>query len=163
MPPEMMMSATETASEATATRPLELARDVYKRQVQGAPRGVTRAERLRDRCRREVRQRELFELYGLAPEVEQMYPHELSGGMARRVLLMCALMEEPRLLIADEPTPGLDVELSVRAVDDLRAFADTGAGVILITHDLELAVRVADRIAVFKDGRVVEELSLIHI
>ena len=73
------------------------------RQVQGAPRGVTRAERLRDRCRREVRQRELFELYGLAPEVEQMYPHELSGGMARRVLLMCALMEEPRLLIADEP------------------------------------------------------------
>lgn len=129
------------------------------RQVQGAPRGVTRAERLRDRCRREVRQRELFELYGLAPEVEQMYPHELSGGMARRVLLMCALMEEPRLLIADEPTPGLDVELSVRAVDDLRAFADTGAGVILITHDLELAVRVADRIAVFKDGRVVEETA----
>ena len=56
--------------------------------------------------------------------------------MARRVLLMCALMEEPRVLIADEPTPGLDAELAVRAIDDLRAFADTVSGVILITHDL---------------------------
>lgn len=128
-------------------------------QVQGAPRGRTWAERARDRARREARQRELFELYGLAPEVARMYPHELSGGMARRVLLMSALMEEPRVLIADEPTPGLDLALAIRAVDDLRTFANTGAGVILITHDLELAVRVADRVAVFKEGRIVEETS----
>lgn len=129
------------------------------RQVQGAPHGRTRSERAVDRMRREVRQRELFRAYGLSPDVERMYPHELSGGMVRRVLLMCALMEEPRVLIADEPTPGLDVELAVHAVDDLRAFADTGAGVILITHDLELAVRVADRVAVFKGGRIVEETA----
>lgn len=128
-------------------------------QVRGASQGRTRAERAADRARREARQRELFEAYGLAPEVARLYPHELSGGMARRVLLMCALMEEPRVLIADEPTPGLDAELAVRAVDDLRAFANTGSGVILITHDLELAVRVADRIAVFKDGSVVEETA----
>ena len=128
-------------------------------QVQGAPRGRTRAERARDRARREARQRELFELYGLAPEVARMYPHELSGGMARRALLMSALMEEPRVLIADEPTPGLDLALAIRAVDDLRTFANTGAGVILITHDLELAVRVADRVAVFKEGCIVEETS----
>lgn len=128
-------------------------------QVQGAPRGRTRAERARDHARREARQRELFELYGLAPEVARMYPHELSGGMARRVLLMSALMEEPRVLIADEPTPGLDLALAIRAVDDLRTFANTGAGVILITHDLELAVRVADRVAVFKEGCIVEETS----
>lgn len=128
-------------------------------QVRGASQGRTWAERAADRARREARQRELFEAYGLAPEVARLYPHELSGGMARRVLLMCALMEEPRVLIADEPTPGLDAELAVRAVDDLRAFADTGSGVILITHDLELAVRVADRIAVFKDGSVVEETA----
>lgn len=128
-------------------------------QVQGAFQGRTRVERAADRARREARQRELFEAYGLAPEVARLYPHELSGGMARRVLLMCALMEEPRVLIADEPTPGLDAELAVRAVDDLRAFADAGSGVILITHDLELAVRVADRIAVFKDGSVVEETA----
>ena len=128
-------------------------------QVQGAPRGRTWAERARDRARREARQRELFELYGLAPEVARMYPHELSGGMARRVLLMSALMEEPRVLIADEPTPGLDLALAIRAVDDLRTFANTGAGVILITHDLELAVRVADRVAVFKEGCIIEETS----
>ena len=128
-------------------------------QVQGAPRGRTRAERARDHARREARQRELFELYGLAPEVARMYPHELSGGMARRVLLMSALMEEPRVLIADEPTPGLDLALAIRAVDDLHTFANTGAGVILITHDLELAVRVADRVAVFKEGCIVEETS----
>lgn len=127
------------------------------KQVQGAPRGRTRAERARDRARREARQRELFEAYGLSPEVARMYPHELSGGMARRVLLLSALMEGPRVLIADEPTPGLDLELAVRAVDDLRRFANTGSGVILITHDLELAIRVADRVAVFKDGCIVEE------
>ena len=128
-------------------------------QVRGVSQGRTRVERAADRARREARRRELFEAYGLAPGVARLYPHELSGGMARRVLLMCALMEEPRVLIADEPTPGLDAELAVRAVDDLRAFADTGSGVILITHDLELAVRVADRIAVFKDGSVVEETA----
>ena len=128
-------------------------------QVRGVSQGRTRVERAADRARREARRRELFEAYGLAPGVARLYPHELSGGMARRVLLMCALMEEPRVLIADEPTPGLDAELAVRAVDDLRAFADAGSGVILITHDLELAVRVADCIAVFKDGSVVEETA----
>ena len=62
--------------------------------------------------------------------------------------------------MADEPTPGLDLELAVRALDDLRAFADEGGGVLLITHDIELALRVADRIAVFKDGTVVEETAV---
>lgn len=130
------------------------------RQVQGAPRGATRAERAADRRRRAARQRGLFEAYGLAPEVADCYPHELSGGMARRVLLMCALMEEPRLIIADEPTPGLDMELAVHALDDLRAFADGGGGVLLITHDLHLALAVADRVAVFRDGAVVEETDV---
>ena len=89
-----------------------------------------------------------------------MYPHELSGGMARRVLLMCALMDDPRLVIADEPTPGLDLDLAVHALDDLRGFADAGGGVLLITHDIELALRVADRVAVFSDGTIVEETGV---
>ena len=104
--------------------------------------------------------RALFERYGLAPEVERMYPFELSGGMARRVLLMCALMGEPKLIVADEPTPGLDMDLAVHALDDLRAFADDGGGVLLITHDIELALRVADRVAIFRDGTVVEETAV---
>ena len=129
-------------------------------QVRGVPRGATRVERAVDTERRRARQRELFSAYGLPAEVGRMYPHELSGGMARRMLLMCALMDEPRLIIADEPTPGLDLDLAVRALDDLRGFANKGGGVLLITHDIELALRVADRVAVFRDGTVVEETGV---
>lgn len=106
------------------------------------------------------KQKELFERYGLSSDVEQMYPHQLSGGMARRVLLCCALMTSPKLLIADEPTPGLDLDLAVQAMGDLRDLADEGVGVMLITHDVDLALRAADRIAIFKDGTVLEETSV---
>lgn len=123
------------------------------KQVEGFANGLSKAER---RARRE----QLFERYGLGAEVACLYPHELSGGMARRVLLCCALMDDPRVIVADEPTPGLDLDLAVRALDDFRAFADTGRGVLLITHDIELALRVADRVAVFKDGTVVEETAV---
>lgn len=122
-------------------------------QIVGACRGRRRAER-------RERMRLLLERYGLSPEVERLYPHELSGGMARRVLLICALMDEPQLIVADEPTPGLDMERAVQALRDLRDFADGGGGVLLITHDIELALRVADRIAVFHDGTVVEETAV---
>ena len=124
------------------------------KQVEGVSReGETAEERAANRQR-------LFARYGLSEEVAQKYPHELSGGMARRVLLCCALMDSPQLIVADEPTPGLDLELAVRALDDFRAFADEGGGVLLITHDIELALRVADRVAVFKDGTVVEETAV---
>lgn len=129
-------------------------------QVRGEARGADRRARKEDARRRMARQRELFEAYGLAPVVERMYPHELSGGMARRVLLMCALMEEPRLLIVDEPTPGMDDESAAVAARDLRAFAQDGGGVLLITHDLDFALSVADRLAVFREGTVVEETSV---
>jgi peptide/nickel transport system ATP-binding protein len=111
---------------------------------------------------KDARQRltKLLEHYDLPPEVVDKYPHELSGGMARRVLLCCALMDEPRLIIADEPTPGLDLELAERALADLREFATGDKGVLLITHDIELALRVADRVAVFDNGTVVEETAV---
>lgn len=109
---------------------------------------------------REIEQNRLFARYGLPDEVDDLYPFELSGGMARRVLLTCALIENPKLIVADEPTPGLDLDLAVAALDDFRAFADHGGGVLLITHDIELALRVADRVAVFKDGTVVEETAV---
>lgn len=129
------------------------------KQVIGTPRGATRSLRKADRERRTARMREYFAEYGLDASVERTYPHELSGGMLRRVLLICALIDEPRLIIADEPTPGLDLELSLRAIEDLRSFARAGGGVLLITHDVELALRCADRVAVFHDGTVVEETS----
>lgn len=124
-------------------------------QVVGAC-GRGRAGRARRR-ERTARMRTLFRELGLDGSVERMFPHELSGGMARRVLVASALIDDPWLIVADEPTPGLDMELAVRALGDLRAFADAGGTVLLITHDLELALSVADRVAVFRDGRVVEE------
>ncbi len=128
-------------------------------QVVGAPRGATRSERRASLEERRSRMRSLFAQYGLDSDVERLYPHELSGGMLRRVLLLCALMDDPRLIIADEPTPGLDMDLALRAIADLRRFADAGGGVLLITHDIELALRCADRVAIFHGGTVVEETS----
>ena len=122
------------------------------RQVEGFGSG--------DRVERQARRRELFARYGLSDQTASLYPFELSGGMARRVLLCCALMDDPKLIVADEPTPGLDLDLACAALADLRAFADKGGGVLLITHDIELALRVADRVAVFKDGTVVEETDV---
>lgn len=104
-----------------------------------------------------ARMRRLCERYDLEKGIERLYPFELSGGMARRVLLMTALMSQPKLIIADEPTPGMDLELAKRAMEDFRAFADEGNGVLLITHDLELALEAADRIVVFYAGTTVEE------
>lgn len=103
------------------------------------------------------KQRELFSRYGLGPEVDEKYPFECSGGMTRRVLLTSALMGDPELIIADEPTPGMDLALARRSMEDFRRFADGGKGVLLITHDIELALETADRIAVFYAGMTVEE------
>ncbi len=147
-----------------ARQTAESLRRLRGREVALVPQGVSSLDPLM-RVGRQVggdaaRRTELFTRYRLDASVERLYPFELSGGMARRVLLICALMSDPRLLVADEPTTGLDLELAVRATEDLRAFADGGGGVLLITHDIELALRVADRIAVFTDGRVVEETDV---
>ena len=123
------------------------------RQIERLAQGMTKQEA-------RARRRELFARYRLDEETARCYPFELSGGMTRRVLLIGALMNRPRVIVADEPTPGLDMELAVRAMDDFRAFANDGGGVLLITHDIELALRVADRIAVFQDGTVVEETAV---
>ncbi len=85
------------------------------------------------------------------------YPFELSGGMCQRVVIAIALACDPRLLIADEPTTGLDITTQ-KAVMDLVAglIRDRGMSAIVITHDLGLAAEYCDRIAVMKDGEVVE-------
>lgn len=126
--------------------------------VQSETCGLT--NRRAQRKARTQKQRALFERYNLSADVEKLYPHELSGGMARRILLMCALMDNPRVIIADEPTVGLDINLATRALQDFRTFANTGGGVLLITHNIELALRVADRVAVFYQGYIVEETAV---
>jgi peptide/nickel transport system ATP-binding protein len=88
-----------------------------------------------------------------------MYPFQLSGGMARRVLLAPAVLSGARLVVADEPTPGLTEELAVEALRNLRELADGGCGVLLITHDINLALDIADTVSVFYAGQTVETAS----
>lgn len=102
--------------------------------------------------------KDIFRNYGLEEKVLDLYPFELSGGMQRRVLVSTALVEDPKLVIADEPTPGLDLPLAKRVMEHFRELANLGAGVLVITHDLELAVETADRIYVMHDGRIVDEV-----
>ncbi|WP_345491916.1 ABC transporter ATP-binding protein [Streptomyces roseoviridis] len=84
------------------------------------------------------------------------YPHELSGGLAQRAATALALIGDAPLLLADEPTTGLDRALVDRTADELRRHADRGKALLLITHDLAAARRVADRVAVMYAGRIVE-------
>ena len=100
--------------------------------------------------------RKALEKYGLNQSAEKLYPFELSGGMARRVLVATAAVSNAKVIIADEPTPGLSAELAESAMARFRQLADNGTGVLLITHDLELAVRYADRISVFYAGTTLE-------
>jgi peptide/nickel transport system ATP-binding protein len=101
-------------------------------------------------------QQKAFAHFGLKQEVANYYPFQLSGGMARRVLLSTSYVTETEMIIADEPTPGLDLKIAIEALQDFRVQADQGKGVILITHDIDLALHVADKIAIFYDGCVVE-------
>lgn len=115
----------------------------------------------RGRKDRETRQKlkDIFRRYDLEETVENLYPFELSGGMNRRVLISTAMIEEPKLVIADEPTPGLDRKMAKRAMEHFRTLADMGAGVLVITHDLELALEAADKVAVFYAGMTIEEAA----
>lgn len=97
---------------------------------------------------------------GLGPDVDRRYPHQLSGGMGRRVLTAMALLGDPELVIADEPTPGLAAGDVADVLKRLRAMADDGRGVLLITHDVGAALEVADRVVVCRAGRTVDEASV---
>ncbi len=101
-------------------------------------------------------QREIFAKYGLSEEVDDMYPFELSGGMARKVLLSTALLSNPKLIVADEPTPGLDEKSVEETIKDIKTLAEDGKGVLLITHEIDVALKTANRIAIFYSGYVIE-------
>ena len=101
----------------------------------------------------------IFERFGLSEETERLYPFQLSGGMARRVLVSTAAISGAELIIADEPTPGMTLEQAVEALRVFRELADEGRAVVLITHDVDLACAFADRIGVFYAGTTVETAS----
>ncbi len=87
----------------------------------------------------------------------KQYPHQLSGGTCQRIMVAMALSSAPRLLIADEPTTGLDVSIAARILDLLRdVCVQTGSGIILITHDLGVVAETCDRVAVMHAGQLAE-------
>lgn len=101
--------------------------------------------------------RELLSMVELGPEHENKYPHELSGGQARRVGLARALSTRPNLVIADEPSAGLDVSAAASILNLIQQLKrEWETTYIIITHDLDLLGYIADRIVVMKDGRIVE-------
>lgn len=105
------------------------------------------------------RAEEMLRLVGLPRPAERMthYPHQLSGGMRQRVAIAMALICEPRLLIADEPTTALDASTRhqiLELIDDLRE--RLGMALILVTHDLGVIARRVDRVAVMYGGRIAE-------
>jgi peptide/nickel transport system ATP-binding protein len=102
---------------------------------------------------------ELLDLVGTADPARLMkqYPHQLSGGMCQRVMIAMALATSPRLLIADEPTTGLDVTIAARILELLRDLSKKmSAAILLITHDLGVVAQTCQRVAVMHAGQLVE-------
>lgn len=101
-------------------------------------------------------QQRIFEKVGLSPQTSGRYPFQLSGGMARRVLVSAAMISDAKLIIADEPTPGLDVDSRDEIIRYLKQLALEGKGIMFITHDIHAALEIADKIAVFYAGQTIE-------
>jgi peptide/nickel transport system ATP-binding protein len=99
---------------------------------------------------------QVFSRYELDSQVKHCYPFQISGGMARRVLVATAAIGRADLVIADEPTSSLNPELIVETLNHLRELATSGKGIILITHNLEAALQIADKVAVFYAGTTLE-------
>ena len=98
----------------------------------------------------------LFKKYNLDKKVKNYYPFQLSGGMARKVLLSTALASDSKVIIADEPTPGLDEESLNEVLKDFRDIADSGRAILMITHDIMVALKIADKVAIFYAGSTLE-------
>jgi oligopeptide/dipeptide ABC transporter ATP-binding protein len=114
----------------------------------------------------EARATDLLRMVGI-PDPERRlkaYPHEMSGGMAQRIMIAMALACEPELLIADEPTTALDVTIQAQILDLMRNLRDeTGTSIVLITHDLGVVAEMCDRVAVMYAGEIVEQTDVVSL
>jgi oligopeptide/dipeptide ABC transporter ATP-binding protein len=113
-----------------------------------------------DRQAARQRSTEMLGTVGIADPASRLtnYPHELSGGMKQRVMIAMALLCEPKLLIADEPTTALDVTIQAQILHLIRELQKrTGAAVLFITHDMGVVAEMCDEVAVMYAGRVVEQ------
>lgn len=90
----------------------------------------------------------------------ESYPHELSGGMRQRVMIAMAIINEPDLLIADEPTTALDVTVQAVILELLKSLKKT---ILFITHDLSVVAEIADRVIVMKEGQIVEQADIYQL
>jgi oligopeptide/dipeptide ABC transporter ATP-binding protein len=105
----------------------------------------------------EERVRDLLQSVGLRPEVAEMFPHELSGGMKQRTCIAIAISLRPKVIIADEPTSALDVVVQKQVMETLaKVQKDLGASVILVGHDMGLVAQFVDRVGVMYAGKLVE-------
>ena len=95
------------------------------------------------------------------PDLERRYksyPHELSGGQRQRIMIAMSLINEPELLIADEPTTALDVTIQAQILDLMNRLKEKlGMSILFITHDLGLVEKFSDRVCVMKEGKIVEQ------
>lgn len=110
---------------------------------------------------------ELLEAVGIPRPNERAksYPHEFSGGMRQRVMIALAIANQPKVLLADEPTTALDVTVQAQILDVLKVAKEmTNAAIVLVTHDLGVVAGIADRVAIMYAGRVVElgEVSSVY-
>lgn len=100
---------------------------------------------------------QMLEMVGIPHERKNEYPHQFSGGMKQRVVIAMALVCEPELLIADEPTTALDVTIQAQVLKMMRTLRDKlGTSMILITHDFGVVAQMCNKVAVMYDGRIVE-------
>ena len=106
----------------------------------------------------EAKAAEMINLVGLSDEFMERYPRELSGGQRQRVCIGISLMQNPSLLIADEPVSALDVTIQAQILELLRNLHEKmGLSILFISHDLRVVYNICDRVMILKDGEIVEQ------